>query len=106
MFIGYGKNWPDMSVEPPPDLAIEIDLSSRTPLENYQLLRVPELGRYTRLGLQISILQAGIYAESDSSPTFPNIPIIELVNRYVQQSQVAGRTPAIQGLRSWMRENL
>jgi len=75
-------------------------------LDNYQILGVPELWRYARRGLQINVLQAGRYVESDSSPTFPGIPIVELVNRYVQQSQVSGRTQAIQGFRSWVRENL
>jgi Uma2 family endonuclease len=101
-----GKNRIDMSVEPPPDLAIEIDFTSRTQLDNYQILGVPELWRYARRGLQINVLQAGRYVESDFSPTFPDIPIIELVNRYVQQSQVAGSSQAIQGFRSWVRDNL
>ncbi|MBE9128739.1 MULTISPECIES: Uma2 family endonuclease [unclassified Coleofasciculus] len=101
-----GKNRLDMSVDPPPDLAIEIDLTSRTQLENYQMLGVPELWRYGRRGLQINVLQAARYVESDFSPTFPDIPIVELINRYVQQSQVSGRTQAIQDFRSWVRENL
>lgn len=101
-----GKNCLDMSVEPPPDLAIEIDLTSRTQLENYQILGVPELWRYGKQGLQINVLQAGKYIESDSSPTFPNTPIIELVNQYVQQSQVSGRTQAIQAFRNWVRDNI
>ena len=91
-----GKNRLDMSVDPPPDLAIEIDLTSRTQLDNYQILGVPELWRYARRGLQINVLQAEQYIESDVSPTFPNIPIVQLVNQYTQQSQVAGRTRAIQ----------
>src|SRR4028119_1624723 len=101
-----GKNRLDMSVDPPPDLAIEIDLTSRTQLGNYQILGVPELWRYARRGLQISVLQAEQYIESDVSPTFPNIPIVELVNQYTQQSQVAGRTSAIQAFRNWVGENL
>ena len=101
-----GKNRLDMSVDPPPDLAIEIDLTSRTQLDNYQILGVPELWRYARRGLQINVLQAEQYIESDVSPTFPNIPIVELVNQYTQQSQVAGRTLAIQAFKSWVRENL
>lgn len=101
-----GKNRLDMSVDPPPDLAIEIDLTSRTQLDNYQILGVPELWRYARRGLQINVLQAEQYIESDVSPTFPNIPIVELVNQYTQQSQVAGRTPAIQAFKSWVGENL
>ena len=101
-----GKNRLDMSVDPPPDLAIEIDLTSRTQLENYQILGVPELWRYARRGLQINVLEAQKYIESDVSPTFPNIPIIEVVNQYTHQSQVAGRTQAIQAFRNWVRENL
>ncbi len=46
-----------MSVDPPPDLAIEIDLTSRTQLDNYQILGVPELWRYRRGGLQINLWQ-------------------------------------------------
>ena len=101
-----GKNHLDMSVDPPPDLAIEIDLTSRTQLDNYQILGVPELWRYARRGLQINVLQAEQYIESDVSPTFPNIPIVELVNQYTQQSQVAGRTRAIQAFKNWVGENL
>jgi Uma2 family endonuclease len=101
-----GKNRLDMSVDPPPDLAIEIDLISRTQLDNYQILGVSELWRYGKQGLQINVLQAGEYVDSNSSYTFPDIPIIELFNKYVQQSQVSGRTQAIMDLRNWVRDNL
>jgi Uma2 family endonuclease len=101
-----GKNRLNMSIDPPPDLAIEIDLTSRTQLDNYQILGVPELWRYRRGGLQINLWQNGQYVESVSSPNFPDIPIVELVNQYVQQSQIAGRTQAMQAFRNWVRENL
>ncbi|HBB34378.1 MAG TPA: hypothetical protein DDZ80_25385 [Cyanobacteria bacterium UBA8803] len=101
-----GKNRLDLSVDPPPDLAIEIDVTYRTQLDNYRVLGVPELWRYSHQGLEINVLQGGQYVESDSSPTFPGIPIIELVNRYIQQSQVSGGSQAIQAFRTWIRENL
>ncbi len=101
-----GKNRLDMSVDPPPDLAIEIDLTSRTQLDNYQVLGIPELWRYGKQGLQINVLENGKYIESDFSPTFPDIPIIELVNQYVQQSQVVGSSQAIQALKNWVRDNI
>ncbi|MBD2612396.1 MAG: Uma2 family endonuclease [Nostoc sp. GBBB01] len=101
-----GKNRLDMSVDPPPDLAIEIDLTSRTQLDNYQILGVPELWRYGKQGLKINVLQGGKYVESDFSPIFPDIPIIELVNQCVQQNQISGRTQAIQALRNWVRNNV
>ncbi len=101
-----GKNRLDMGIDPPPDLAIEIDLTSRTQLDNYQILGVPELWRYGKQGLKINILENGKYVESNFSPNFPGIPIIELINQYVQQSQVSGRTQAIQAFRNWLRDNI
>jgi Uma2 family endonuclease len=101
-----GKNRLDMGIDPPPDLAVEIDLTSRTQLDNYQILGVPELWRYGKQGLQIHVLENGKYVESNFSPTFPDIPIIELANQYVQQSQVSGRTQAIQAFRNWLRDNI
>ncbi|NEQ19738.1 MAG: Uma2 family endonuclease [Microcoleus sp. SIO2G3] len=101
-----GKNRINLSADPPPDLAIEIDLTSRTQLENYQILAVPELWRYGKQGLQINVLQAGKYVKSDFSPTFPDIPIIELVNQHVQQSQVVGSSQAIQAFRNWVQDNI
>lgn len=101
-----GKNRLDLTVDPPPDLAIEIDLTYRTQFNNYQILGVPELWRYAGGGLKINVLQDGQYVESDSSPTFPDIPIIQLVNRYVQQSQVSASSQAIQAFKTWVQENL
>ncbi len=101
-----GKNRLNLTVDPPPDLAIEIDLTSRTQLDNYQILGVPELWRYAGRGLKINVLQDGHYVESNSSHTFPDIPIIELVNRYVQQSLSSGRSQAIQAFKTWVRNNL
>jgi Uma2 family endonuclease len=101
-----GKDRLDMNIDPPPDLAVEIDLTSRTPLENYRLLGVPELWRYGKQGLQIEVLQDGKYVRSDSSPTFPDLPIVDLINRYVQQSQTVGSSQAIRAFKQWVRENL
>jgi Uma2 family endonuclease len=101
-----GKSRLDMNIDPPPDLAVEIDLTSRTPLENYRLLGVPELWRYGKQGLQIEVLQDGNYVRSDSSPIFPDLPIVDLINQYVQQSQIVGSSQAIRAFKQWVRENL
>lgn len=101
-----GKNRIDLTVDPPPDLAIEIDITSRTAFDNYRRLGVPELWRYKNQGLQINLLQQGNYVESNFSPNFPDIPIIELVNKYVSQSLTLGRSHAIRGFKTWIKENL
>lgn len=101
-----GKNRIDLNIDPPPDLAIEIDITSRTQFENYQILGVPELWRYKKQGLEIFLLQDGKYVKSPSSPNFPNIPIVEIVNEYVQQCLTIGRSQAIRNFRSWVQKNL
>ena len=101
-----GKTRIDLTVDPPPDLAIEIDITSRTQFENYQRLGVPELWRCTRRGLQINLLQEGSYVESNVSPNFPGIPIIELINRTVEQNLSVGRSQAIREFKRWIRENI
>ncbi|MBD2338866.1 Uma2 family endonuclease [Calothrix sp. FACHB-156] len=101
-----GKNRIDLTIDPPPDLAIEIDITSRTRFENYELLGVPELWRYTQQGLEINLLQSGKYIKSQSSPNFPGIPIIELVNEYVQQCLTIGRSQAMRNFKSWVMNNL
>ena len=101
-----GKNKIDLTVDLPPDLAIEIDITSRTQFENYQCLGVPELWRWTQRGLQVNLLREGIYVESNVSPNFPAIPIIELINRTVQQNLSGGRSQAIRDFKRWVRDNL
>jgi len=41
-----GKERIDLDTDPPPDLAIEIDITSRTHFDNYEKLAVPELWRF------------------------------------------------------------
>lgn len=101
-----GKNRIDLNIDPPPDLAIEIDITSRTRFQNYEILRVPELWRHTQQGLEILLLKEGKYIKSESSPNFPGIPIVELVNEYVQQCLTIGRSQAMRNFRDWVKNNL
>ncbi|MEH2347453.1 MAG: Uma2 family endonuclease [Nostoc sp.] len=101
-----GKNRIDLNIDPPPDLAIEVDITSRTRFENYEILGVPELWRHTQQGLEISVLREGKYLKSELSPNFLGIPIIELVNEYVQQCLTIGRSQAMRNFRDWVKNNL
>ncbi len=73
-----GKTEIDLTVDPPPDLALEIDNTSdsRLRFNSYQALGVPELWRYDGQGLQIYLLQNQKYVESNISPNFPGLPKI------------------------------
>ena len=104
--VVIGKNRIDLTVDPPPDLAIEIDITSRTKFDNYRLLGVPELWRYSQKGLEINLLQSGEYVNSQNSPNFPEIPIVELINRFVEKALTQGRSQAVREFRRWIKENI
>ena len=96
----------DLTVDPPPDLAIEVDVTSKTQLDTYEALRVPELWRYENGKLQINILQDAKYIESEISSTFPNLPIVEEIPRFVEQSRTLGRSPTLRAFRQWVRKQI
>jgi Uma2 family endonuclease len=101
-----GKNRLDLSVEPPPDLAIEVDVTSKTQMDAYVSLGVPELWIYEGGELKIYTLQSGQYQPVSTSPTFPALPIIDLVKQVLEQSITIGRSPALRAFRQKIRKNI
>ncbi|NCJ08622.1 Uma2 family endonuclease [Synechococcales cyanobacterium C] len=98
-----GKKRLDLTVDPPPDLALEIDITSRTHPSIYQALGVPELWRFERGNLRINILEEGRYVESEMSALFPGLPLKEVIPRYLAQSKTIGRNAVMKALRQWVR---
>ncbi|MEB3251273.1 MAG: Uma2 family endonuclease [Cyanobacteriota bacterium] len=90
-----GKDRLDLSVDPPPDLAIEVDVTSKTQIDAYTRLAVSELWVYEGAELKIYLLKAGQYQSSTTSPTFPKLPILEWVAEVLEQSREIGRSPAL-----------
>jgi Uma2 family endonuclease len=93
----------DLTVDPPPDLAIALYLTSKTAAEIYEALGIPELWRYDQGRLRIDVLQAGQYIQVEESPTFSDWPVVELAERYVVRSREAGHGQAIRELREEVR---
>jgi Uma2 family endonuclease len=101
-----GKDRIDLEFDPPPDLAIEIDITSRTRFNNYQALRVPELWRWNGSKLEINVLVDGRYIESNTSSIFPNIPIPQAIPRYLMLSKTNGRNTTMKLFRAWIRQQI
>ncbi|ARV60511.1 hypothetical protein BZZ01_19420 [Nostocales cyanobacterium HT-58-2] len=99
-----GKDRINLTIDPPPDLAIEIDVTSKTKISAYQALRVPEIWRYENGNLEINLLQGEQYVKSQTSLTFPHFPVIEGITRFVEMSRTTGTTPALREFRKWVRE--
>ncbi|MDF5730847.1 MAG: Uma2 family endonuclease [Rhizonema sp. PD38] len=98
-----GKERIYLEVDPPPDLAIVVDVTSKTQLDVYEALGIPELWRYEDGKLQINILQDGKYIELQFSPTFPNLPILEIIPQFVEQSRIVGRSSTLKAFRLFLR---
>jgi Uma2 family endonuclease len=96
----------DMTVDPPPDLAIEADVTSKTTLDIYEALEVPEVWIYTEEKFTIHVLTEGKYVESSISPTFPNLPILELIPQLVDRAFTDGSSTMLRELRKQMREKV
>ncbi|MEA5621559.1 Uma2 family endonuclease [Nostoc sp. UHCC 0251] len=101
-----GKDRINLEIDPPPDLAIEIDITSRTRFNNYQALRVPELWRWNGSKLQINVLFDGKYVESNTSYIFPNLPICQVIPEYLMQSKSNGRNVTMKAFRAWIRQQI
>ena len=95
----------NMEQDPPPDLAIEADVTSKTTLEAYAALQVPEVWIYDNGRLKINLLQNGDYQESVTSPTFPDLPMTEMVPRLVQRAFEEGTSTMLRSLRKELAQN-
>ncbi|MBW4624178.1 MAG: Uma2 family endonuclease [Brasilonema octagenarum HA4186-MV1] len=99
-----GRDRLDLTVDPPPDLALEIDVTSRTHSSIYEALAVPELWCFEKGKLQINVLQNGKYISSTFSPIFPNFPLQQVIPEYLQQCKTVGRNKTMRAFRAWVQE--
>ncbi|MGD1859414.1 MAG: Uma2 family endonuclease [Leptolyngbyaceae cyanobacterium] len=91
--------------DPPPDLALEIDVTSKS-LDRFPIyarLAVPEICCYEAGSLKIYHLQDGTYREAATSLAMPQLPIRELP-QLIETHRVRGRRAIRQAIRAWVRE--
>jgi Uma2 family endonuclease len=82
--------------DPPPDLVIETDVTSKTTLDAYIAIGVPELWIYANGRLTIYLLQNGQYVESETSPTFPEFAIVQIIPQVIDRSWQVGSFQALE----------
>ncbi len=88
----------DMDRDPPPDLAIEADVTSKTTLDAYAALQVPEVWIYDSGELTIYLLQDGDYQAGTTSQVFPDLPITTWVPQLVQDAIALGTSTMLRNL--------
>jgi Uma2 family endonuclease len=99
-----GKETLNLETDPPPDLAIEIDITSSSvnKLNIYAALGVFELWRYDGEVLQFYQLLEGNYIEINFSVAFPVISVSDMT-RFIQQSKNMGEIALLKSFRAWVR---
>jgi Uma2 family endonuclease len=104
-----GKKRIDLSVDPAPDLAIEIEIS-RSALDRmgiYASLGVSEVWRFDGEALRVDQLQAdGTYATVSASPSLPMLPLDEVVRWLRLAETIEDHTEWNRQFREWVRATL
>ena len=103
-----GKMDMDLSVDPPPDLAIEIDITSRWVDRDgiYAAIGVPEHWRYDGDSLRIFRLRPdGKYERTEVSPAFPFLPIAEFAE-FFDPLPGEDQTTWSKRFRAWVRQRV
>lgn len=97
----------DLTVDPPPDLAIEIDQShsSIDKMNVYIELKVPEVWRWQNGKLTVNILTDAGYVDSETSLAFGSFPVKEFA-RFMQPEAQKGENARMREFREWVRSQL
>lgn len=95
-----GKNEMDFEVDPPPDLVIEVELTSSTikKMQLFAAMRVLEVWRHDGESLQMYRLLDGAYQGIESSLQLPGLTA-QRINETLAQRDKIGETKLIQGFR-------
>jgi Uma2 family endonuclease len=99
-----GKATIDLQVDPPPELVIEIDLTSPT-LNKFPIfaaLGIPEIWRYAGERVAIFTLSRNHYREQAYSPTFPWVTSA-ILTELVETGQRLPRPQWLRRVRQWAR---
>jgi Uma2 family endonuclease len=102
-----GRRRLDLRVDPPPDLAIEVDVShsSLDRLPIYAALGVPEVWRLEGDSLLFYLLGPGpAYLIGPASRWFPLVTPADLLGFLQQARQAGDQNPVLRQFRDWVRQ--
>ena len=100
-----GREDIDLENDPPPDLALEIEIS-RSALDRmsiYAALGVPEVWRWDGEKLTVNVRTTrGTYRKSERSKAFPFLPLAEFAG-FLRKTQLS-ETQLLRTFRAWVRK--
>jgi Uma2 family endonuclease len=95
----------DLTQDPPPDLALEIDITSKSlaRLPIYVRLGVPEIWCYDQGQLRVYLLQQDQYVEVEQSQVFPSLKV-QALPKLIEEHRDRGRLSLRRAVREWVRQ--
>jgi Uma2 family endonuclease len=95
---------PDLSVHPPPDIVVEIDLThpSLDKFPIYAQTGVPEVWIYSGQRVFIHLLHEGVYKESETSKALKGVTATDLT-RFINEAPQMKLREWLRSVRHWAR---
>jgi Uma2 family endonuclease len=100
-----GKDRIDWGTEPPPDLVIEIDVTSYSDVNDYLPYQVPEVWLFKKNRLVIHSFEAGAYHERSIGRYFPEIDLPQIIATCLAAAEERSTGVAIRELRQQLSQN-
>lgn len=102
-----GKEEIDLNVDPPPDVVVEVDITSESlsKFPIYAAFGVPEIWRYDGKQARIYHLIGEDYIDAPTSISFPCLTA-QAVSEFLDRSRVEGQSAALAAFRRWVRAAL
>ena len=99
-----GKKRIELPADPPPDLAVEIDITHREIDREsiYAALGVPEIWVFDGQRLSAMVLREGKYRASETSAAFPFLKVADL-ERFIGMVEKTDETTVMRAFRDWVR---
>lgn len=97
----------DLTQDPPPDLVLEIDFTSKS-LDRFPIyarLGVLEIWRYDQGKIKIYQLQEQAYIETNASLAFPTFPVEQII-LFIQQHRALGKKAMRRAFRDWVKQQI
>jgi Uma2 family endonuclease len=99
----------DLTIDPPPDLVLEIDITSGSlnKLPIYANLKIPEVWRFNGKKVRVFLLEEdkNEYQENNQSLNFPWLDLT-MIPQLIKQNLEIGETATLKQFRQWIKDNI
>lgn len=101
-----GKERIDWSNDPPPDLVLEIDVTSYSDVKDYLPYRVPEVWLFRKKQLLVYQLQGNEYVVQPQSQYLPSVNLPDVMARCLQIAYKRNTSAAIRSLKQRLADEI